>query len=103
MSCTNIYLLIDEFDRLISGFYVQKLETIKKISNIKTLVLGSSHIEVSFIAESNEYNLALSSQDLYYPPSWMSKGGAPCPRSVEFQRPSINFLLGTTVYEAINY
>lgn len=43
-----------------------------------------------------------SSQDLYYPPSWMSKGVAPCPRSVEFQRPSINFLLGTTVYEAIN-
>ena len=35
-------------------------------------------------------------------PSWMQGENAPCPRSVEFQRPAINFLLGTTVYEAIN-
>ena len=35
-------------------------------------------------------------------PTWMAGKDAPCPRSVEFQRPAINFLLGTTVYEAIS-
>ena len=34
--------------------------------------------------------------------SWMMNGEAPCPRSVEFQRPAINFILGTTVFDAIN-
>lgn len=47
----------------------------------------------------NELNKTIT--DPSVSPSWMKKEKAPCPRSVEFKRPSINFLLGTTVYEAL--
>lgn len=38
----------------------------KNISTIKTLVLGSSHGQYSYIPDDSEYNIALPSQDLYY-------------------------------------
>ena len=37
-----------------------------QLSNIHTLVLGSSHGQYSFVPEKGEYNLCLPSQDLYY-------------------------------------
>lgn len=44
-----------------------KIETLKNLSNIKTLILGSSHGEYGFICTNpTEYNLAISYQDLYY-------------------------------------
>ena len=44
-----------------------KIETLKKLKNIETLVLGSSHGEYGFIANKpKEYNLSASYQDLYY-------------------------------------
>lgn len=38
----------------------------KFIKKVDTLILGSSHMEMGYIASRNEYNLATSSQDLYY-------------------------------------
>ncbi len=38
----------------------------QKLSDIKTLVLGSSHLQNGFYATEGEYNFAISSQDLYY-------------------------------------
>ena len=34
--------------------------------SVKTLILGSSHGAYGYIAKGDEYNLSLSSQDLYY-------------------------------------
>lgn len=34
--------------------------------NIHTLILGSSHLERGYLPDENEYNLATTSQDLYY-------------------------------------
>lgn len=44
---------------------------------------------------------SIETQTVTVEPGWMAGGVAPCPRSVEFQRPAINFILGTTVWEAI--
>ena len=44
---------------------------------------------------------SIGAQEVTVEPKWMAGNVAPCPRSVEFQRPAINFLLGTTVWEAI--
>jgi hypothetical protein len=38
----------------------------KSTNEIKTLVLGSSHIACSYIAKEDEFNLGAASQDLYY-------------------------------------
>ncbi len=38
----------------------------KFCKKIDTLILGSSHMEMGYIATKKEYNLATSSQDLYY-------------------------------------
>lgn len=43
-----------------------KLEGLKNFDEIKTLILGSSHLQNGYIAEEGEYNFAISSQDLYY-------------------------------------
>lgn len=46
-------------------YITAKLKCINKLNNIQTLILGSSHIETSYIARDTEFNLATSSQDLY--------------------------------------
>lgn len=43
-----------------------KLEGLKNFDEIKTLILGSSHLQNGYIAEEGEYNFAIASQDLYY-------------------------------------
>lgn len=46
-------------------FFAKKFYGIKG-KNIKTLILGSSHLEVAFLAEDGEFNFATVGQDLYY-------------------------------------
>ncbi len=38
----------------------------KKLDDIETLVLGSSHLQNGYVAKEKEFNFAISSQDLYY-------------------------------------
>lgn len=38
----------------------------KRVDEIKTLILGSSHIACSYLAERGEFNFGAASQDLYY-------------------------------------
>ena len=45
---------------------LQKFEGFKKLNDVKTLILGSSHLQNNYIAVEGEYNFAISSQDLYY-------------------------------------
>lgn len=45
---------------------LQKFEGFKKLKDVKTLILGSSHLQNNYIATEGEYNFAISSQDLYY-------------------------------------
>lgn len=67
------------------------------------------HYEFNNNFNSYKYETDEEGNDLFFKeiktpnvgPDWMKGGVAPCPRSVEFKRPAINFLLGTTVYEAI--
>lgn len=44
---------------------IKKIKYLKKQNQVKTLILGSSHIETSYIADEEEFNLGTSSQDLY--------------------------------------
>lgn len=66
-----------------------------------------ANFQYEFDNDFNEYTydeLGVLSKSSVTPnvyPNWMKNEKAPCPRSVEFKRPAINFLLGTTVYEAI--
>ena len=45
---------------------LQKFEGFKKLNDVRTLILGSSHLQNNYIAVEGEYNFAISSQDLYY-------------------------------------
>lgn len=45
---------------------IKKIKHIEAYKEYETLILGSSHIETSYIADEKEFNLATSSQDLYY-------------------------------------
>lgn len=48
------------------GTLVNKYLGIEKKPNIKTLILGSSHLMSGYLPNQDEYNLAFNSQDLYY-------------------------------------
>lgn len=48
------------------NIFSKKSMGIKKIKNLDTLILGSSHLECGYIASNNEFNMATTAQDLYY-------------------------------------
>lgn len=49
-----------------SKLLLYKYEAFKQCDDINTIVLGSSHLANGFIAQNNEFNFAMPSQDLYY-------------------------------------
>lgn len=49
-----------------TNLLADKVYAIKSVENIKTLILGSSHLANGYIANEDEFNFALPSQDLYY-------------------------------------
>ena len=78
------------------------------ISNVMSYLSEYANFHYEFKNSFNQYSynedgrLLKQSYNVEVTPKWMEGADAPCPRSVEFQRPAINFLLGTSVYEAIS-
>ena len=68
MKIEFIQKIIDKIRRKpnFTQILLQKFEGFKKLKDVKTLILGSSHLQNNYIAVEGEYNFAISSQDLYY-------------------------------------